>query len=76
MENKRPRISPENAARIEKARGDVPFDRWVNRLIEAYFADDEWKPGEPVGKREQALDVLDETSAMAAIRRRPRPNID
>ena len=63
MENKRPRLAPENAAKIDAQRGDIPFDRWVNRLIEAFFADN----------RDERLDELDQMSAIATGRRRKPP---
>jgi hypothetical protein len=35
---KRPRIRPELEAAIDHARGDVPLERWINRLIENELA--------------------------------------
>lgn len=41
MAEKRPRVSEQLAARIDAVRGDIPFERWVNRVLEAHVAEAE-----------------------------------
>lgn len=47
MPEKRPRVSEALADRIDAVRGDIPFERWVTRVLEAHVDAVEKQGGVP-----------------------------